>query len=285
MTDTEILFKNFHKKNKEEVGIRIDTFLKECFFPDFPNLRKLVSVLLIGSVAHGYHDTSSDIDIAFIFSTDTAVKQHKLSLLKWFKYRNLESRRKPLELHGQHITSLETLEKELSSWRKDWLLRELHDAVVVYDPGEKVGKLQKKYSWYPRPIYNEKINWLFAETTFLLFQRYTSGLARKNDFYLTHIKHNILTLLMLAVILVNHKFPSSHKHLYNDVRNSKIAPKDFLTAVGALLELRDRGKIYTMLQYLRKDVEILLISRKLIKKESPSYWIGQRPKYKVSIDD
>jgi predicted nucleotidyltransferase len=111
--NTEILFKNFHKKSKQEIYDLMKKFIDDDFFNTFPELKNDISVIITGSIAHNMYDKESDIDLTLVFHNEKKYKLIKFLILDQFKNKNLEPKRKPIELHGQNITSLKKLQADL----------------------------------------------------------------------------------------------------------------------------------------------------------------------------
>jgi hypothetical protein len=196
----------------------------------------------------------------------------------------LESKKKPIEVHGQNITFFKQIEKELELWKKDWMLREFSDASVMHDPKNKIKKLKEKYSWYPENVYLEKMSWLFAETTFLLMDRYKIGMERSNFYYTETIKMKIIRLFLASLVMANRQFPTSDKHLFNDVLKNKSIPEQMKQYFEKILKEKNPKAIFLQLKNLRGLIEKILMGKKLIKRNNEKYWIGFRATYKVEIE-
>ena len=282
--DTKTLFENFHKKNREEITELIRKFAELDFFTVFPELKNEVSVLITGSVASGYQDKNSDVDFTIFFQNRDTLGKYKPLIIKDFKGQNGKSQKAPIELHGGNLRLLEDVENELKTWSKDWLLREVADAMVAYDPNGDIEKMRQKYAWYPDEIFKEKMNWLFAESTFLIFDRYETGVKRGSLYYTESIKLNILRLFMICLILLNGRYPKSDKHLQRDIDGLEGISPEIKQRLADILREKESEKIFNLLILLRKEIEKLLLERKIISKEDNDFWLGLRPAYKVELE-
>lgn len=65
--NTKKVFKNFHNRNQLEITDLVKRFVQEDFFVSHPELQNLVSILITGSVASGFYDNKSDIDLTIVF--------------------------------------------------------------------------------------------------------------------------------------------------------------------------------------------------------------------------
>jgi len=137
----EKLFKNFQEKSQSEIAELVKKFVEEDFFQTFPQWRDKLAVLISGSVASGFYDAKSDIDLNFIFPDEKSWKAHKFDILSYFKRKYLEPKKKPIEVHGQNINFIKQIEKELGSCKRDWMLREFSDAIIIFDPKNKMNIL------------------------------------------------------------------------------------------------------------------------------------------------
>ncbi len=282
--NTRKLFKSFHEKGREEIRDLAIQFVEQDFFSVFPQLKNEVSILITGSVAGGFQDKNSDIDFVVFFQKKEMFEKYKTLIIKEFRNQNRESKKAPLELHGENIKLFEDVEGELSLWNKDWLLREIADAIILNDPGDAFENLQQKYSWYPDEIFREKMRWLFAEATFLIFDRYRVGMERKSFYYTESIKIKTLGLFLATLIMANHKYPKSEKHLELDVEKLKNIFPEIRNMIRDILLEKENSKIFSLLCLLRKEIEKLLLNRKIITKEDENYWIGLRPAYRVELE-
>ena len=282
--DTKILFENFHEKNREEITKLVKQFAEQDFFFVFPELRNEVSILITGSVASGFQDKNSDIDFVVFFQEKKLFEKYKPLIIKEFKGQNGQSKKAPLELHGGNIKLFEDVENELNLWNKDWMLREIADAIVAYDPENIFKNLQQKYSWYPDEIFKDKMNWLFAESAFLIFDRYKTGMTRKSLFYIESVKIRVIRLFLITLVMLGKKYPKSEKHLQKDIEIFGNVSGEILSLINSILTERDGEKVFSRLCILRKEIENILVERKIITKENNEYWFGSRQSYKVEIE-
>jgi len=281
---TEKLFKNFHEKSQAEIAELVRNFVEEDFFKTFPQWKNKISILITGSVASGFYDAKSDIDLNFIFPDEKSWKAHKFDILSYFKGKYLEPKKKPIEVHGQNINYIGQIEKELDSWKGDRMMREFSDAIIIFDPKNKIKKLKEKYRWYQKDIYLEKINWLFAEATFLLLDRYQIGMDRISFYFMEITKLKIVRLLLASLVMANGKFPTSDKHLFEDVLKNSEIPSEIKKAFEKVLKEKNPKAVLVQLVSLRSKIEKILISKKLIINNSERYWMGFRSAMKVEIE-
>jgi len=283
--NTELVFKDYYKKSKAEITKLIKKFVDEDFFTVFPDLKDKVSIIVTGSVSHGKCDKESDIDLSIVFYNEEERKEKKFLIVDAFRDKNKVPLKKPIEIHGGNMYSLQKLEEELSSWNKDWLLGEISQAIIIYDPSHKFEKLQIKYAWYPDKILKEKMNWLFSESTFLIFDRYQTASKRKNLYYTEVVKLKVLRLFMLSFILANKKYPHSDKHLVNDLRSLGKNGVVIAEQIENIIKKKNMSAIFDDLMIIRKKIEALLIKKSFIVKKDIDYWIGLRTTYKVIIEE
>ena len=281
--DTEQLFKNCWKKSQKEIAELVKKFVDEEFFVTFPELKGNVAILINGSVGRGTYDKESDIDFAVIFHKDNDWKEKKFVLLGEFKGENLVSKIKPLELHGGNILSLQKLESDLGSWNDDWLLSQISDSIIVYDPGNEIRAVKEKYNWYPEDVCREKINSSFAEASWMIFDRYQAGYKRKNLYYTELTKLKILRLFMFCLLLANKKYPMSDKHLIVDVKSLSGEHAKLVKQIETIIKSRSMKRNYGKLIQLRSKIEKILLDRGLIENKEIVYWVGLRPTRKVEI--
>jgi len=282
MLKTQKLFKDFHKKNQLDIISLTQSFIEHDFFVDFPELKNVVAVLITGSVAGGFYDENSDIDLNIIFPDQKTWKKYKFNILSKFKGEYLEAIRKPIEVHGQNITYIQKIESDLGSWKHDWALRELADAVIVRDPKQRIEKLKEKVAWYPKDVFHEKINWLFGESSFLLFDRYKVNMSRGCLFFAELTKLQIIRLLVASLALAHRQYPKSDKHLCMDVGKIKEYAQ-IMKTVEKILLAKNPKIVFTLLCDFRNAVQKILVGKKLIKKAGEKYWTSMRTRHMVEI--
>lgn len=283
--DTKTVLKNFHVKGGEEIKSLIMQFLDEEFFVTFPELEGIVSVAITGSVASGYQDEKSDIDLAVFFKDRMIYEKYKFLILDTYRDDNKFSKVAPIEFHGGNIEVFESLEENLKSWKKDWLLREISDAVIICDSNDDLRKLQEKYVWYPKEVYREKLNGLFAEVTFLIFDRYEVGMNRGSVYYAESVKIRIIKLFLIISILLGKKYPKSEKHLEKDIKNFGKVSANEMKYIKNILTERESKKVFLNLDFLRGGVENMLIENGVIQRKNKEYWLGVRSSYGVNLGE
>ena len=282
--NTTTLFQDFHLKTREEISDLCKQFLDEDFFVKFPELKNEISIAITGSVASGYQDEKSDLDLAIFFNNEEIFREYKFKIIDNYRDENKISKISPIKFHGGNFKSFAELEEELSSWQKDWLLREISEAIILHDPNDVFVKIQQKYSWYPDEIFKDKMNWLFAESSFLIFDRYKTGMTRKSLFYVESVKIRIIGLSLITLIMLNKKYPKSEKHLQRDAAQSKDGSTEILNLLENILLEKESDKIFSNLCLLRNEIEKILIDRKIIAKEDTDHWIGLGTNYKIEIE-
>ncbi|MFH1631778.1 MAG: DUF4037 domain-containing protein [bacterium] len=273
------MFEKFYSKTPRQIAFDVKKFLNEDFFARYPELKKMISIIIVGSVATANYDEHSDIDLDILFFN----KKKYESLLKKIKQFKNELRREgiPIQIHRPII--LKEIERDLSGWEKDGMLREYSQAVVVSDPGNRFKKIQSKYRWYPKNIYLEKLNWLFAEMIFEYEERFLVAVKRKDSYFGEVVKMKILKHLMTIVLMSNKKYPAFDKHLYQDLKKIKQTSSKFIKLIDKLLESNDLKKNVKLLRDVIEIVEEDLVKKKIISKKPWQYWIDLRPKYKVEM--
>ncbi|MEI6649821.1 MAG: nucleotidyltransferase domain-containing protein [Candidatus Moraniibacteriota bacterium] len=283
--DTETLFQDFERKNRQEISELVKKFVVDDLFIAVPDLMKTASIIVTGSVANGTYDKDSDIDLTIIFYDEEGLLNGRGPLLNEFKGENLKTKKKPIELHGQSIVWFDRLHDDMKSWKKDWLLAEMKDALIIYDPENKIRLLQDEFDWYPDEIYREKMRWLFAEATFLLFDRYSIAMGRKSVYYSEMTKLKIVGHFMSCLLMLDRRYPKSVKHLQKDILKIEHIPSEIIRCIDEVLVEREFGKIFDSLRLGRSMIEDILINRSLIRKESEEYWAGFRSEYMVEIEN
>lgn len=270
------MIKNLEKKSQKEIVGLVKDFVNKIFFDKFPKIKTHCSVIISGSIAFGNYDKYSDIDVQFIFpekfisGNRDKLKKHKIKL------RNKE---RQIQIFLKNFTNI----RNDLNWDQDIKLRLFHDALIVHDPKNKFKALQNKIKWYPKNIYNEKLNWLFAETVFQITDRYQTAMRRNDAFNILFYKTSILQLLMLTSLLLNNEYPTYRKHLYSFFKKLPDMPKGSKNLINKILKEKNPKVIFRLLNKAKNIFEKELIKKKLIKKHDDLYWIDLRPKHKIQL--
>jgi hypothetical protein len=255
-------------------------FLEEELFKECPEWRDHVSLLITGSVAEGAYDRYSDIDLSF-FVTDGRHKSDFLPKLKAFK-KVLWAREEPLQLHN--FLTFDDLEEKLVR-NLDTAWREHSCAVILWDPHGKYREMRRKYRYFPREVWREKIVWLFAEAVFSFRERMLIAIKRRDYYYVETQKINVIRLLLNSILLANRKFPAFDKHLFERVATLESCPSQILSQAKSLLKERNLPEVERGTEKFISLVEKYLLAKKLIRAESMVYWIRLRPKHEVNFSD
>lgn len=268
----------FYTKSQTEIVELLRDFIKQDFFLKYPQYADKLSLIITGSVALGVYDRYSDMDVEFCFE-DEKDREELAKIVKAYK-QSLKKRKISIQFHPSK-TFEEIRVHQVSDWNKDDALREYATALVVRDPSGSYATLQKKIAWYPKDVYKEKMQWLFAEVVFTYADRWKIANQRKNVYYAEAMKIQVMRLLGNALLMLNKQYPSFDKHLR--ARLQTCASKKFLQIFDRLLEQKSGKGVDSMLKQLLSLVETELIQKKLAPKKDQLYWMDLRPKFRVEI--
>lgn len=273
------MLKNFYEKDQKEIrGLLID-FLNTDFYSTFPMLKGIVSIIVTGSVAYGRFDKYSDIDLKIIFQTKELADEHKVSFKEYKKH--LEQLSIPVQLHTSAVYT--DIDNALSTWDDDDMLREMSQALIIEDPYNTFHILQEKYAQYPEGVRKEKLKWLFSEIILQIEDRWKVAQGRNDIYYCSIIKMQIIRLACNTLLLLNKKYPSYDKHLYQDVSSLNETSLSFLPIVDSILLESNLPKIAMQLNDIVIFIEDTLIEKGIVTKESREYWLGFRTSYTVKL--
>ncbi|NQV12588.1 DUF4037 domain-containing protein [Candidatus Uhrbacteria bacterium] len=273
------MLQNFHKQNAKQIVKEAKEIFDTKFFIQYPEFKGRVDILIVGSVANGVHDKYSDVDIELLYR-DVRIGDELLSSVKKFK-KELSLIDAPVQIHRPKL--LDAFVTDLDSWTRDGMLREFSNAKIVSDSTGDITRLQKMYKWYPKDVYKEKINWLFAEMMFEYHERHLVAVKRGDVYFANIVKNQILKYAMTVELMLNRKYPSFDKHLYGDFKSLKKLPRGLVAVISKCIRSTEFSNGQKDLEKIIFITEKLLISKKLINQESLQYWIELRPKYSVEV--
>lgn len=253
-------------------------FIEHKFYPHFPDLKNVISIIIVGSVATQNYDKYSDIDIEIIFPSRNKSLEYLPTIQEYKKH--LHGTKEPIQIHKP--TTYQEIQSELETWQEDHLLREYSQALIINDPENRFLRIQQQFIYYPEEIYKEKISWLFAETVFQITERLETALARNDVYFSEFVKLQIVRLFLNTLLLLNKKWPAFDKHLYRDVQKLTLAQGTFVIS-DTLLTAPITAKSLPLIYQLKSEAEKRLLEAHLIKKESDQYWRNFRTKYQVKL--
>lgn len=271
--------KKFHTKSSKQIAEIVQVFLEEDFFSRYPYLENKISIIIVGSIATSNYDKYSDIDLDVLFSNEKDFKS-LLEIIMQYK-KELRVKNIPIQIHRPK--TYKKIIESLNNWDKDTLLREYSQAIIVSDPQNHFKSIQDKYQWYPKVIFTEKLQWLFAEMIFEYEERYLITVKRKDPYFSEVVKMKILKYLFSILLMSNQKYPAFDKHLYQDVKKIKTLPNEFIKIANKLLRSHNLSKNENYLKEAVELVESYLIEKRFIKKETRQYWMDFRPKHKIDV--
>ncbi|MFH2232321.1 MAG: DUF4037 domain-containing protein, partial [Patescibacteria group bacterium] len=225
------MFNKFYLKQPKQIANEVRKYFKDDFFKRHPKLENKISIIIVGSIATANYDKHSDIDLDILF-TDKNDFDNLLTVIKQYK-RELRKKKIPIQIHTPR--TYKEIENQLKSWEKDGMLKEYSQAIIISDPKNKFTTIQKKYQWYPKNIFNEKLSWLFAELMFEYKDRYLIAVKRKDLYFGEVVKIKLLKYMLTILLVVNKKYPAFDKHLYQDIKKIRTLPKGFLKTANKLL--------------------------------------------------
>lgn len=271
------MIENFYKLDKRGIADLVRNFVEQDFYSKFPELKDSVSIVATGSVATQNYDQYSDIDLAIIFQNAEEAGKY-LPVIKEYK-KHIREIKEPIQVHKP--TTYEEIESELTTWQQDNLLREYSQALVIEDPNDRFLKIQERFLYYPEEIFQEKISWLFAETTFQIKERLEIAVARKDIYFCEVVKMQIVRLFLNTLLLLNKKWPAFDKHLYQDVR--KMTKQYDISIVEKLIAEQEIEKLLPLVNQIKAQLEKLLLEANIIKHVTEKYWINISAKYQTKL--
>lgn len=267
------------KLSQKEIIEQTRNFLQNEFLDKFPHIKDQAALVIVGSVANNNYDKFSDVDINVLLPEEI----DKKPLIECKE----KLRREGSKIELRFARNYETLEKYLN-WNDDYILGEYQNCIVLQDPTKRFENLMKNFEWYPEEIYQNKMDWLFHEITYCIFQELQNLLDRDgaNQFYVLIIKDKLIRYFLTAIRLINKKYPVHDKQLY--VTTAKQCLKDFgiLKYIDAIIQTNDRQEIYKISEEVRNKLESNLITSHLLAKHDVGYWLKYRTvnKNKISFD-
>lgn len=268
------MFEKFYEQDQAQIAAIVNDYLSQHFFSDYPELETEISVAISGSVALGFYDSHSDIDLDFYCNDLSSVDIHKDKVASLKK--RIHASGLPLQIH--RLKDIPTITKDLQSWAKDHGLRELNQSLVVHDPSGKFSKLQQQFAHYPDDILHEKIQWLFAQLIFEYEEHYKISIERADHFFNEVTRLAIIRLAGNLLLLSHNQWIAFDKHLVKTLENSTCSP-GILSTLLRIIDSFDNASMGLLINSIETD----LVTRGFIQKETSQYWIDLRPKHYVEL--
>lgn len=271
------MIENLSKHNLTSIKKQVQKTIVADILNRFPKLKTQGSIVLIGSLSYGLYDDQSDIDLSIVMSEK--LQQEYAPAIKAYK--------DALKKHNRQVqifyTDTYEKTKALGDWHNDMLLRQYAYAIILHDPNNRYSKLRKQLAWYPSKVYQEKIQWLFAEAVFEFKDRFETAIKRKDVYYGAVSKLRFLQLIMTLSLLLNKQYPIYDKHLYRLQRQLRKVPKNYSAILENTVKAQGLSSIHNAMEQLMAIMENELLRRKLIPKKDEWYWIDLRPKYRINL--
>ncbi len=263
--------------SREEIAAKVQEIVEAEVFNIIPELRATTAVLITGSVALGVYDKSSDVDVHFVF--DAAQMEQYKDKIKQAKTAVRTHYPQIQAFMKDNFDELATL----TDWQHDLKIKEFAYALSVADPTGQIRQLQEQLRWYPEEVFQEKVNWLFAETVFNIEDRLKASGEREDPFFTAVTKMQLLRLLLNTVFLLNRAYPVGDKQLYRIFNRLPNVPAGLKESVTQIIATNDTDQMTEQFNTARSIIEQELIGRGLIPKQDNKYWMDLRPKYQVEI--
>lgn len=269
------MFEKFYELDQAEIVALVKEYLSRTLLATNPELQSEISVAISGSVALGYYDAHSDIDLDFYCDEPGQVDKFKDKIAA-FKLAVDSDKSSPLQVH--RLKDLETKKNELSGWTRDHALRELSRSLLVTDPNGKLANLQQQFDRYPDDILHEKVQWLFAQLIFEYEERFKISAERSDDYFSAVVKLNIVRLAGNLLLITNKQWISFDKHLIVTLKKSG-CEQHIVDLICRAVRTTDNADIVLLVNSL----EAYLVSENFIDKKSVQYWVKLRPRHSVEI--
>jgi predicted nucleotidyltransferase len=267
---------DFGSLNQKEIIERVNEFLQKDFLGRFPEIKDIVALIVVGSIANDDYDKFSDVDINVLLP-------ESVDNNPYVDYKE-ELRSKGSQIELRFARNYEVLEKYLN-WNDDFILGEYQNCVVLHDPTNRFTKLIRNFQWYPKDILQNKIDWLIHEIKYSIHHELKSLIQRSDtsQFFLLVIKNKLIRYFLTMIRLYNNRFPVHDKRLYTTT--IKQCPKDFgvLKLIDRLIKTSDRYEITKVATEIENKIEGELIYKGVIQKQNLDTWLRYQTKNKNKI--
>jgi len=183
------------------------------------------ALLLSGSIAHGFHTKSSDVDLNLIWSEECYQQKQTVNDLTWFKLGT--------QFYPPHCA--------LGGYNEPTRFA-LHDAKILFDKTGQVSGLLEEIGHYPEKRAAENARRFYAHLK--TWHWYAGEALRKNDKYLLDTAVSKMILFSARLIfLENQMFFPYHKWLMRCLEEAPVKPKRLISSIEHLLEKKSRFAI------------------------------------------
>jgi hypothetical protein len=270
------MFQKFYDLDQVQIVDLIRDYLSQTLFSEHSELQEVIIVAISGSIALGYYDAYSDIDLDFYCSNTDLATKHKDKIAA-LKLEVGADEAIPIQIHK--LKDLESLEGDLSEWGKDHALRELNKSLIVSDPRAEFANLKKQFDHYPDEVIHEKIQWLFAQLVFEYEERFKMSVERGDDYFNAVSKLSIVRLVGNMLLITNNQWIAFDKHLFRTLQETGCDPN-----IVKLMHTVTNSTKPDDVAILLSLIEERLIADNKISKQPAKYWIDLRPRHSVDIN-
>jgi len=202
----------------------------ETFVSLYRPKEEFVALVLAGSLAHGFAQANSDVDILLVATPEEYEKRRlggQLAFSLW------DICRYPGGYIDCKVVSLPTMEtiahKGSDPARYAW-----KDARILWSGHRELPEVLARITRYPREKTDERRHRFACQL--LAWKWYLSQAEEKNNPYLLHLSAQKVTLFSCRLILnANDQLYPYHKWLLEETRRSPRKPPEFLSLLDAFL--------------------------------------------------
>ena len=205
------------------------------FFAGEPGVTALI---LGGSLAHGYAQDDSDVDVAIVVEASEFQERARSGWLTFFS-------RELCTYDGGYVDGKyvdHELLKHVAARGSDPARYAYKDCLLLFSRDTEIERLLREIARYPVEQKRERIERFCAQI--LAWRWFYGEAAKKHNQYLALLATQKLILFGSRIVLAtNEMFYPYHKWLLEEVRRAENKPASFLEDVDALLAAHDLERI------------------------------------------
>jgi len=196
------------------------------------------ALLISGSIAHGYNDANSDVDLNIVASGEHG--------LTWWE--SAEEFYPGGYFDGKYIT-LDYL-ANIAERGNEASKFALHDAIIAFDRTGLVAGLQRQIAEYPTGGEQERIVRFLSQLD--AWKWYCDeGLKRNNRYLLDYAASKLILFAGRLILLENRMFFPYHKWFLRVLEDAAKKPPELMPMIGGLLEEKSAENITRLYELVK----------------------------------
>ena len=199
----------------------------------FKKEEKVIAVILGGSIAHGYYNEKSDVDIMIVVTPEEYERRKKINQLTYYSldFTDYEGG----YVDGKFLT-IDMMEGIRDNGNEPFRYA-FKDSSVVFSNDKRVYKLVEEIPMYPRDKRESNIERFYAQIEAWKWYYY-EGEKRGNEFLMTSSISNFVIFVTRIILAQNERIYPYQKWMIEELKKCEKKPCDIIEDIDKLVKMK-----------------------------------------------